>query len=482
MKIFKYKLQLYIFLFFIFYFIFLFFNNLIYIRLNKFYEKIPFQKKGYEFSVDEPIGSIDKNTKVEEFYTLQSKNNVRGLELLFATYGRANKGDLKIRVLNVKNNKLIVDKTINQTQIKDNDYVEIIFPHVENDLGNIKILITSSSEKTTSVTMWKSTKVKNSKNTLLINGKKTNGDLIIKELHKPLFVKNIIFLFAGSIIIAIISFILFKIIINLNNIIVFLTSYKILINDLKKYYNLLFEMVIRDIKVKYKKSVLGLLWSVLNPLLMMVVMTIVFSTLFKSDIKNFPIYLLIGQITFSFFSDATNMAMMSIITNGSLLKKVYIPKYIFPASKTIFALVNFLFSLIAIAIVAVFTRQPISIHIIGLPLLIIYMFLFSLGIGLVLSSFAVFFRDLVHLYGILLLVWMYLTPIFYPVRIIPEKFLIFIKLNPMYHYISYFREILLYNRWPSFKMNIICLVFAILSLILGSIVFYRKQNELVLNV
>ena len=330
--------------------------------------------------------------------------------------------------------------------------------------------------------MWKSNILKNTQNTLLINGKKTNGNLIIKELHKPLFVKNIMFLFVSSIVIAIISFILFKIIINLNNIVIFLTSYKILINDLKKYYNLLFEMVIRDIKVKYKKSILGLLWSVLNPLLMMIVMTIVFSTLFKSDIKNFPIYLLIGQITFSFFSEATNMAMMSIITNGSLLKKVYIPKYIFPASKTIFALVNFLFSLIAIAIVAVFTRQSISIHIIGLPLLIIYMFVFSLGIGLVLSSFAVFFRDLVHLYGILLLVWMYLTPIFYPVRIIPEKFLIFIKLNPMYHYISYFREILLYNRWPSFKMNIICLTFAILSLILGSIVFYRKQNELVLNV
>ena len=324
--------------------------------------------------------------------------------------------------------------------------------------------------------------LKNTPNILLINGKKTSGNLIVKELHKPLFIKNIMYFFVSGIVIAIISFVLFKIIVNLNNIVIFLTSYKILINDLKKYYNLLFEMVIRDIKVKYKKSILGLLWSVLNPLLMMIVMTIVFSTLFKSDIKNFPIYLLIGQITFSFFSDATNMSMMSIITNGSLLKKVYIPKYIFPASKTIFALVNFLFSLIAIAIVAIFTRQPISIHIIGLPLLIIYMFIFSLGIGLVLSSFAVFFRDLVHLYGILLLVWMYLTPIFYPVRIIPEKFLIFIKLNPMYHYISYFREILLYNRWPSFKMNIICLTFAILSLILGFIVFYRKQNELVLNV
>ena len=482
MKIFKYKFQLYIFLFFILYFVFLFFNNSIYIRLNKFYEKITFQKKGYEFSVDELIGSIDRNTKIEEVYKLKSKNNIRGLEILFATYGRINKGEIKISILNTKNNNIIVDKIINQNQIKDNEYLEIIFPHIENNLENLKIIITSSSEKDTSVTIWKSNLLKNNKNKLLINSKEVNGNLIVRELHKPLFMKYKTFLFLNSIVISVIAFILFKIVISLKTILSFFSSYKILISDLKKYYNLLFEMVARDIKVKYKKSVLGLLWSVLNPLLMMIVMTIVFSTLFKSDIKNFPIYLLIGQITFSFFSDATNMAMMSIIANGSLLKKVYIPKYIFPTSKTIFALVNFLFSLIAIAIVAIFTSQPISIHIIALPLLIIYMFLFSLGIGLILSSLAVFFRDLVHLYGILLLVWMYLTPIFYPIRIIPENFLIFIKLNPMYHYINYFREILLYNRWPSFKMNIICLTFAILSLFLGSIVFYRKQNELVLNV
>ena len=171
----KGKIFLYLFLFFMFYFIFLFFNNSIYVQLNKFYEKIPFQKKGYEFSVDEPIGSIDKNTKVEVFYKLQSKNNVRGLELLSATYGRINKGDLNINVLNAKNNKLIVNKTINQTQIKDNDYIEVIFPRVENNLENIKILITSSSEKDTSVTMWKSNVLKNNPNILLINGKKTSG-------------------------------------------------------------------------------------------------------------------------------------------------------------------------------------------------------------------------------------------------------------------------------------------------------------------
>ena len=111
-------------------------------------------------------------------------------------------------------------------------------------------------------------------------------------------------------------------------------------DTLLKYKDLLFELVLRDIKVKYKKSVLGVLWSVLNPLLMMIVLTVVFSEVFKSSISNFPLYLITGQVIFNFFSEATNMSMMSVLGNGSLIKKVYIPKYIFPLSKTLFGLVN----------------------------------------------------------------------------------------------------------------------------------------------
>ena len=208
--------------------------------------------------------------------------------------------------------------------------------------------------------------------------------------------------------------------------------------ELFKYKDLIKELVIRDIKVKYKKSVLGVLWSVLNPLLMMIVLTVVFSEVFKSSISNFPLYLITGQVIFNFFSEATNMSMMSVLGNGSLIKKVYIPKYIFPLSKTLFGLVNLVFSLIAVMIVFIFTKQNVGITVVFILLLFIYVTIFSLGIGFILSSTAVFFRDILHLYSILLIVWNYLTPVFYPLEIVPNKYRSFIFLNPMTYYVDYF--------------------------------------------
>ena len=254
------------------------------------------------------------------------------------------------------------------------------------------------------------------------------------------------------------------------------------INNLRKYYDLIIELVIRDIKVKYKRSVLGLIWSILNPLLMMSVMTIIFSSIFKSNIKNFPVYLISGQVIFNFFSEATNMSMISIIGNGELIKKVYVPKYIFPLSKVLFSLVNLIFSLIAVMIVCIATKLEIGTTIFMFPLPILYVFIFSLGIGLILSSYAVFFRDLLHLYSVLLMLWMYLTPIFYPITIVPEKFITFIKLNPIYYYVEYFRSILLYNKVPTLSLNLICLGYSFFFLILGIFVFSKKQDDFILYI
>ena len=222
-----------------------------------------------------------------------------------------------------------------------------------------------------------------------------------------------------------------------------------------KYYDLLIALLLRDIKIKYKRSILGFAWSILNPLLMMIVMSIVFSTIFKTDIKNFPMYLITGQDIFSFFSEATNTAMTSIISNGGLIKKVYIPKYIFALSKVMFSFTNMLFSLVAVVIVAIATKLPITPAILLFPLPLIYVFIFSLGIGLLLASYAVFFRDLLHLYGIILLVWTYLTPIFYPITILPENIRKILIYNPMYVYIDNFREIVLYGRVPSIQSNLL---------------------------
>lgn len=257
---------------------------------------------------------------------------------------------------------------------------------------------------------------------------------------------------------------------------------KTYISNFLKYKSLLRELVVRDIKLKYRRSILGLLWSLLNPLLMMIVLTIIFSSLFKRNIDNFPVYLLTGRMIFVFFSETTNQAMMSIISNSSLIKKVYLPKYILPLSKALSSYINLMFSLLALIIVMIVTKIKITWVLILFPLPLIYTLIFSIGVGLVLSTYAVFFRDLVHLYSVLLTAWMYFTPIFYPVEIIPERYLFLVKSNPLYYIVQCFREIVLYGRIPSLSLNLICLAIAIITLFFGLIIFYKNQNKFILYI
>ena len=249
-----------------------------------------------------------------------------------------------------------------------------------------------------------------------------------------------------------------------------------------KYKNLLNELVRRDIKVRYRKSVLGLLWTVLNPLLMMVVITIVFSTLFKQNIPNFPIYYLAGSLIFSFNSESTSNALYAIISNASLIKKVYIPKYLFPLSKILSGLVNLGFSLVAMVIVMFVTDAPFHSTMLLLPIPIFYTFLFSTGLGLLLSAYTVFFRDIAHFYGVFILAWTYFTPIFYPVDILPATAMKFMKLNPMYYYVTYMRNIVIDGVFPSLKFNLVCLLFGLFFLGWGLYAFYKKQDKFVLYV
>lgn len=249
-----------------------------------------------------------------------------------------------------------------------------------------------------------------------------------------------------------------------------------------RYKWLLYELVLRDLKIKYRSSVLGYLWSLLNPLMMMTVLTIVFSTLFRFDIPNYPVYLLSGQLIYSFFSEATNMSMSSIINSASLIKKVYIPKYIFPVSRVLSSFVTLLLSLLAMVIVMVVTQVKFTWVILFFPIPLIYILIFSIGMGLLLSVLAVYFRDVIHLYSVLLSAWMYLTPIMYPINMVPDYVKRFIFWNPMYYFVEIFRQIVLYGEWPSLEMHLICLGFALLALVTGLFVFYKNQKNFILHV
>jgi len=252
--------------------------------------------------------------------------------------------------------------------------------------------------------------------------------------------------------------------------------------DLWKYKDLLWLLVAKDVKVKYKRSIMGVLWSLLNPLLTMLILTIVFKELFRFNIENFAAYVISGQVIFTFFSEATSLAMTSIYTSGQIMKKVYVPKAIFPISKILYSMVNTLFSIIAVLIVCLLTGVPITSAFFGSILTIAYVMIFSLGVGLILCSIAVFLRDIEHIYGVLLTAWMYATPVIYPAEIMPDRFLFVLYCNPLYYFVTHFREGLLYQHIPSIELNLYCLVYSLVTLIVGVYVFNRQRNRFILYI
>ena len=250
-----------------------------------------------------------------------------------------------------------------------------------------------------------------------------------------------------------------------------------------KYRYLLFNLISRDLKVKYRRSVLGFLWSLLNPILMMFILNAVFSRIFRSGIENFPLYLITGQLIFGFFSEATNGSLYSIVDSASLMKKVYIPKYIFPLEKTLFAFVNMLFSMLAVIVMLLIFKIPFNPTMFLAPIPMILLLMFSTGFGVILSTICVFFRDIRHLYSVLIMAWMYMTPIFYPVEALSESFLMhIININPLYWYITYFRDVLIFGKPPSFMMNIICLLYAVVFLIIGFFLLKKHQDKFILHI
>lgn len=249
-----------------------------------------------------------------------------------------------------------------------------------------------------------------------------------------------------------------------------------------KFRYLLYQLVRRDFLAKYKRSVLGIMWSFLNPLFMMTIMVIVFSNVFRFDIANFPVYVLSGQIVFSLFNEATTSAMASIIGNASLIKKVSLPRYIFPLSKVMSALINFLFSLVALLLVMVFTKTSVHLSALVVPLPVLYVFVFALGIGLFLSAEQVFFRDVGYLYNLLIFAASYFTPLFYPISIIPDKYRWIVFFNPLYHYVSIFRTVVLDGQFPSLWQHIVCILLSLTSLIMGMYAFFRKQDRFILYI
>lgn len=247
-----------------------------------------------------------------------------------------------------------------------------------------------------------------------------------------------------------------------------------------RYGFLIRQLVSRDFKTKYKRSALGMAWSFLNPLLTMSVQYVVFSTLFKSDIPNYPVYLLSGIVFFNFFNEAVSMGMTSITGNASLIKKVYMPKYIYPVSRILSSLVNFALAIIPLFLVMLVTGTAFTSALLLLIFDMLCLLGFVTGMSLLLTTSMTFFQDTQFLWGVISMMWMYMTPLFYPESIIPAQFLTFYHMNPMYQYITFARICIINGVSPEPMAYLWCILFSVVVLGLGILTFKRHQDKFVL--
>ncbi len=236
------------------------------------------------------------------------------------------------------------------------------------------------------------------------------------------------------------------------------------------------ELVKRDFKKKYKRTYLGMLWSLISPLLTLMIMSLVFSHFFGNKTPHYTIYLFCGNIVFSYFTDSTNGGMASLLSNAAIFTKINLPKYLFLFSRNVSSLINFgltlcVFVIFCIADGIVFT--PAALMLIVPILCLIF---FNLGIGLILSALYVFFRDMEYLWSVFTLLLMYMSAIFYTVDTLPDVLQRLLYLNPMYVYISYFREAVIGGSVPSLGINALAVGYALIAFTLG-ITVYRRNNH-----
>ena len=254
------------------------------------------------------------------------------------------------------------------------------------------------------------------------------------------------------------------------------------LDNLRQYQFLLSELVKKGIKLKYRRSYLGILWSMLEPLLSMVVLTIVFGTLYGNTDKTFPVYILSGRLLYSFYSSATKAALKSIRSNAAMIKKVYVPKYLYPLSTVIYNYIIFLISLVVLAIVGVILGVKPTIYLLQAPVALIIILILSYGSGMFLATIGVFFRDIEYLWSVALMLIMYTCAIFYyPSKLLKSGWAWILNFNPLYCTIQICRSAIFGE--PMYALYVIyAAAFSVVITIIGLVCFKKKQDNFILYI
>jgi ABC-type polysaccharide/polyol phosphate export permease len=245
------------------------------------------------------------------------------------------------------------------------------------------------------------------------------------------------------------------------------------------YRDLIVTLVLRELKVRYRRSTIGFVWTMLQPLLMMLVLTMVFSQIFRfAGLYNYPVFVLAGLLFWNFFSQTIVSSMTSLKGNAGLLQKLPVPKAVFPIATVISGLINMVFAMVPLFLILIFTGHPLTPALFFLPVAILVAALFALGAGLLLAPMAVFFVDVIELVGVILTLLLYLTPVMYPMSIVPENLRWLVRLNPIRSILEIFRDPIYFGKVPPFAHLVVATGLALLFLVVGAIVFRRSSDRI----
>lgn len=248
--------------------------------------------------------------------------------------------------------------------------------------------------------------------------------------------------------------------------------------DLFLHRDLIWHLVQRDLRVRYRRSTLGLLWTMLQPLLMMLILHVVFSHAFRVELYSYPVYALAGILFWNFFSQSIVASMNSLRGNAAILSKLPVPKAAFPVATVISGVVNLALAMVPLLAILIATGHPLSWALLFLPVSILLAGLFTLGAGLLLSPLAVFFSDVVELVTVMLTLCMYLTPIFYPMSIVPDQFRWLVRFNPIRSILEVFRDPIYFGKIPPPQHLAVCAVVALVALAIGALAFRRSSDRI----
>lgn len=437
-----------------------------------------------EFYATNDVGELNEGMSVSQTYTSQM-DLIDSIGVMVSNYGQPLNSELHIRCEDVTDGHLIAEKTFSGDMLGINQYVYLEIPGGMQELRGNVIQITCTSNGTPGNAPTVLYNVENMLKDddisehaqLTINGTLSKGTMCMTVQGR-----NYVWTGPNFWKLALVAMALVAVIFGIEVTRAKQGKYSFVLDGvgvLKKYKFLIKQLVQRDFKVRYKRSILGVFWSFLNPLLMMIVQYVVFSQLFKSDIDNYPVYLLSGLVVFNFFNEGVTVALGSIVGNASLITKVYIPKYIYPVTRVLSSGINLLMSLIPLIIAALLTGEQITKAYLMLPYILVCVVIFTIGLGMMLAAAMTFFRDIQFLWGIFSMIWTYLTPLFYPISIVPEGFRTVIMNNPMYFFVSAVRNIVLDGIAPRPVVFCQCTLTAFVMLVIGCSIFKKTQDKFV---